>query len=482
MAASVLFRNLWGPDKRAALIESLGAADFDGQYTKANPTSANRFTFQPSEIAADYESWPRLPELAEQDPISGLQEMRQGALKDGNHDELARRMRRYFDTNIPMAVLQDEDCGPVQNMAEFDAAAARETLLLVETFHDNNLRHYYERPFESMWCYFTSTRPLWNRARPELATLISRDNPALVSRAYRERPHEGPHILLTNALPDYHLLRPNGSVITLFQASGRANLSIAARAWFVALCLADPDSDRDIAALPWYHALAIGYAPSWLAENADGIRQDWPRVPLPDNAELLRASAALGARVAALLDPDTPVPGVTAGTIQPVLATIALPTKRDGGSMTEADRALTAGWGHAGKGGAVMPGRGRSITRDYAPDEASAQAAAALLGAQTLDVFLNADAYWRNIPEAVWSFTIGGYQVLKKWLSYRERPLLGRALTPGEVRYVRDVARRLAALRLMGPALDANYRACAAAHRPFDVATQTRDVPTMSAG
>jgi hypothetical protein len=27
--------------------------------------------------------------------------------------------------------------------------------------------------------------------------------------------------------------------------------------------------------------------------------------------------------------------------------------------MTEADRALTAGWGHAGKGGAVMPGRGR---------------------------------------------------------------------------------------------------------------------------
>lgn len=64
-------------------------------------------------------------------------------------------------------------------------------------------------------------------------------------------------------------------------------------------------------------------------------------------------------------------------------------------------------------------------------------------------------------------FTIGGYQVIKKWLSYREQPLLGRALTPGEVRYVRDMARRLAALRLMAPQLDANYRACAAAHRPL---------------
>ena len=51
----------------------------------------------------------------------------------------------------------------------------------------------------------------------------------------------------------------------------------------------------------------------------------------PDNADLLRASAALGARVAALLDPDTPVPAVTTGTLHPALATIAAPTKRGGG-------------------------------------------------------------------------------------------------------------------------------------------------------
>ena len=141
--------------------------------------------------------------------------------------------------------------------------------------------------------------------------------------------------------------------------------------------------------------------------------------------------------------------------------------------MTEADRMLTAGWGHAGRGGAVMPGRGRIVTRDYAPDEAATQAEAALLGAHTNDVFLNDAAYWRNIPDTVWSFTIGGYQVLKKFLSYREHPLLGRALTAAEVRYVRDVARRLAALRLMTPELDANYRACAAAHRPLDEGADT---------
>lgn len=129
----------------------------------------------------------------------------------------------------------------------------------------------------------------------------------------------------------------------------------------------------------------------------------------------------------------------------------------------------------------MMPGRGRIVTRDYAPNEAPAQAQAALLGLCTNDAFLNDDAYWRNIPDAVWSFTIGGYQVLKKFLSYREHPLLGRPLTLVEVRYVRDVARRLAALRLMAPELDANYRACAATHRPLDEAVGNSRVAAASA-
>jgi Type ISP C-terminal specificity domain len=68
-------------------------------------------------------------------------------------------------------------------------------------------------------------------------------------------------------------------------------------------------------------------------------------------------------------------------------------------------------------------------------------------------------AFWSNIPSAVWEYTLGGYQVIKKWLSYREKELLGRGLTKEEARHVTDMARRIAALLLMGPALDANYEA-----------------------
>jgi hypothetical protein len=74
-------------------------------------------------------------------------------------------------------------------------------------------------------------------------------------------------------------------------------------------------------------------------------------------------------------------------------------------------------------------------------------------------VYLNDVAYWRNIPANVWDYRIGGYQVIKKWLSYREQELLGRPLKSDEAREVVNMARRIAAIILLQPQLDANYLA-----------------------
>ena len=90
-----------------------------------------------------------------------------------------------------------------------------------------------------------------------------------------------------------------------------------------------------------------------------------------------------------------------------------------------------------------------------------------MLGSATHDVFLNESACWQNVPEKVWDYTIGGYQVIKKWLSYREFELLGRALTPDEAREVTHMARRIAALILLQPELDKNYQAVKAATIPL---------------
>ena len=84
-----------------------------------------------------------------------------------------------------------------------------------------------------------------------------------------------------------------------------------------------------------------------------------------------------------------------------------------------------------------------------------------------LDVYINDRVYWQNVPLDVWAMTIGGYPVVKKWLSYREFRVLGRPLLQEEMTYITEVVRRLKALLLMGESLDANYRAAASSAMEF---------------
>ncbi len=251
-----------------------------------------------------------------------------------------------------------------------------------------------------------------------------------------------------------------------------ANLSANARFYLDTLSITNPDADTETAGLIWMHALAIGYSPNYLTENADGIKQDWPRIPLPDSKEALLTSADLGRKVATLLDTEHPVSSVTSGKVRPELRFIAVISRVGGGPLNPdaGDLAVTAGWGHSSNGSATMPGKGKIITRDYTNQEllTITEGANALgltieqalrhLGETTNDIYLNNTAYWKNIPISVWNYTIGGYQIIKKWLSYREHKLLGRTLTIEEIREVTGMARRIAAILLLEPALDTNYQ------------------------
>ena len=96
-----------------------------------------------------------------------------------------------------------------------------------------------------------------------------------------------------------------------------------------------------------------------------------------------------------------------------------------------------------------MPGQGRAVERPHTPEEREVLAdTLPALGETTFDIYLNANAFWRNVPAAVWRYKLGGYQVLKKWLSYRERTILARPLRPAEVQYFTDTVRRITAALL----------------------------------
>ena len=390
----VRFRHFWGTTKRADLLASLDAKKFDAQYETATPARENRWSFRPADVTAAYLSWPKVSELCAAPPSNGLMEKRGGALIDDARDRLAERMRVYYDRELPWDELKAAAHPLAKDAARYDARAARSKVLAAEIFDEDRIRRYALRPFDNRWCCYSAVRPLWNEPRPTLWQQCWEGNRFLMTRPAGVATPEGVPFFITQCIGDNDALRGHAYCIGLRLKSGNkiegnslpgldssetitANLSPAVRAYLAALGLPDPDADQETAELIWYHALAIGYAPAYLTENADGIRQDWPRIPLPGwgatgtagrigppqraACERLLASAALGRRVAALLDSEAPVPGVTCGAIRDDLKGIAVFRRLDGQpARPEAgDLDVTAGWGHAGKGGVTMPGRGK---------------------------------------------------------------------------------------------------------------------------
>jgi hypothetical protein len=223
------------------------------------------------------------------------------------------------------------------------------------------------------------------------------------------------------------------------------------------------------------HALAIASSPDYLTGCGPLLTRDFPRIPLPADAKTLADSAALGAELAALLDAEVPVAGVTTGAVDPLLRIVAPVTRVGGGHLDPGiDLRVDAAWGYEDKTHKVMPGPGTVMEREYNDDERAilSKAAAergselsdltALIGETTFDVFLNDNAYWSGVPAKVWQYAVTRNRVLKKWLSYREESVLGRALSADETREFTGSARRITAVLLLGPRLDRSFESVAA--------------------
>jgi len=179
-----------------------------------------------------------------------------------------------------------------------------------------------------------------------------------------------------------------------------------------------------------HRAVAMIQSMMYREANKSGLRHDWPRIPLLNSKDLLLASAGLGRKVADLLDPETDVDGVTAGSLRSELKVIGAPSRvgehplnpepaispsRPVGvtpfkvaSLCRAkekrspDLTRLKSWRPSGKGlrpwasGACSPGRD---DHGRLPQRRRLLALRAVRGV---------------------SYTVGGYQVMKKWLSYRE--------------------------------------------------------------
>jgi hypothetical protein len=354
----------------------------------------------------------------------------------------------------------------------YDPVQVRKALLGNSTFDRNRIVPLSYRPFDNWWTYWEGRFKLFNRSRPDFFAQVWPGNVFIAaSQTARKGGLNEPMIVST--LGDLHLQDPWSQFFPLsVRVTGELGgeriepnidprtLEALCGAYSIPVCEEERHTwsgeALEVAKNVFFHALAITWSPAYRRENEAALRQDWPRVPIPADRGLLAESARLGRAVAELLLPDRPVRGVTCGSIRPELRPLGIPSKVGGGNIDpDTDLKVEATWGFFGAKNAVMCGKGKTVPSLADPHGA-------------LDVYINDRVFWANVPLDVWTMTIGGYPVVKKWLSYREFRVLGRALFHEEMTYITEVIRRLKALLLMGDALDANFRAAAENAMVFD--------------
>ena len=456
-AESVEFRHLWGQSKHGDLAAT-AEAEPEGLYAEVVPVLLLGLPFADLAVSDGWEKWPALPELF---PISfpGVKTSRDGFLVDIDLPRLKRRVGDYFNAELGHEEIARLYPGMMKSSARFDARDVRDALVKRSGPTEGGFVRYAYRPFDNRWLYWEAEGTLLDRPRTDYKPHVFEGNLWLVAQQKPRR--EWGSLQVISNLGCLDLMDRGATCIPAWEreeglaaAAGgtqrRANLSEQAKGYLGRLGL-------DVEDL-FHHVVAVLHDPAYRMANAGALRMEWPRIPLADwpdgnakgaSAELA-ASAARGRELAALLDCDAAVDGVTTGTMRSGLASIAVPSTSKGGNMAGDDFEVSAGWGHFGTGDAVMPGLGRVIERVYTGTERDALGdGAATLGDTTFDVYLNERARWRNVPAAVWNYQLGGYQVLKKWLSYRESRVLDRALQPEEMQHFTETARRIAAIILL---------------------------------
>ena len=460
-AEAVGFRHLWG---QAKLIELTDTAETEpaALYDTVEPVLPLGLPFAEVSVNRGWSDWPSLPDLFPKS-FPGVKTSRDSFLIDVDLDRLKERVGDYFSPDLSHDEIARGYPSVMNPSSRFDANVVRNVLLARGGPNEAGFVHYSYRPFDTRWLYWEEETKLLDEKRANYKPHVFEGNLCLVAQQKPRREWSPPQVIPNIGCLDLMdrgatcipvWLRDDGLRLEGDGIQRRPNLSAAGQSYLGKLGIGVEDL--------FHHVLAVLHDPVYRETNAGALRMEWPRIPLPgwpvgDNdedtaaaAEELAASAERGRELARLLDSETPVPGVTAGTLRPEVAAIGVPATADGTNMAGDDFAVTAGWGHFGTGDAVMPGQGRAVERPYTPGEQSGLGDSALvLGERTLDVYLNGWAYWRNIPANVWNYKLGGYQVLKKWLSYRETKVLGRNLLPEEVHHFTDTARRIGAMLMV---------------------------------
>lgn len=431
----VVHSELWGerPAKYAALQnESVGKIDWE-----TIAASAPYFFFIPKDFdqRADYESGIPVQEVF---PLfsSGIQTKRDNVAVAETKETLLSTLKdfaRLSPSEVRSRYGLPED-GRDWTIA-WASAHAKEILKSPST-----VVPILYRPFDSRWTVSDSrSKGFVAYPRFEVMSQMRNKNLALIVTRQLSLP-SFQHVFATRQLIDgntislqtreYNYLFPlylRGETATQrslsFDGHGKTNFGAAFLKTLAAKLSCCSRADGLPAGLTpediFHYAYAVFHSPGYRSRYAEFLKIDFPRLPLTGNLELFRALARLGGELTALHLLEFEVAGAS--------------SSRRG--KLEQDAPAT-----------FQPltefiGASREVTKVGYSNDTVWINASGTRGKTTAGT-----SGFKGVPEAVWNFHIGGYQVCEKWLKDRK----GRTLSADDIAHYHKIVVALSeTIRLM---------------------------------
>jgi predicted helicase len=416
--------------RRVQLVVVRGSRDEKASWLSSNtsrtadtlelsPAAPQRYFVPTSaESLPEWETWLPLPQIFAGGIRSGRPLPFNGAALATRHDALAIAFTRealrdnlesFFDKSKSHRTL-DERFG-LCSSSHFDFKRARSELTLAEA--EACIRPILYRPFDKRYVVY---HPLiLGEPRAEVMKHLLAGSLALLStRRVTGKPYD--NVFVCRGLVEYKAVTHDRNTqvfpLKLVQSDDSGSLFSSGQGK-LGLSNISPDvlghwKDRlniQSSEQVFYSIYAILFSPEYRRRFREGLQRDYARVPQPLSPDLNRELMKLGSKLISLHLMDSPV-------LDDVITTYVGPKKPEVESVRWSDNTV---WLDA-----TAPKKGQL----------------AVLG--TVGV--------HGVPEAVWNFHIGGYQVCEKWLKDRK----GRTLSNADVAHYQKIVLALTeTIRLM---------------------------------
>lgn len=379
----VYYADVWGSriDKYKTLANTSQAGV---HWSNLQPTSPFYFLmpFQTSELS-EYENGFRTSEIF-RSSSAGIVTARDHLVINYTVPELQGALKEFGDLSI-----SDQEItrryGAKSNY-QWKLNSVRKEMS-GKPFEMNYVRPLLQHPFDKRFLY-NDPRVVF-RPRHEIMGNMVMGNVALVTNRSQEIPGEWTNAFVADCLITHHSLsmKEVNHLFPLYLYSSVVGKSENFSPDFRAFLDARYDHHYSPEEIMGY-IYAVLHAPAYRTRYAEFLRIDFPRIPFPEDAADFEALSKLGWAL------------IEAHLLREVLTTKLAQYHGKGDHMVEGLR--------------------------YAAAEQA--------------VWINKTQCFKPVPEAVWNFHIGGYQVLEKYLKSRK----GRTLSLDEINHVAAVAASLA--------------------------------------